>query len=234
MERYLGGEEIGADVLVATSSARWPRGSFHPVLPVCATTGVGCAELLDLVVRGFPAPPPHPAPRCSPPPAPADPLTLRPDGPLVAEVVKTTSDPYVGRVSLVRVFSGTLDAGQPGARVRALHVVPRRRGGPRRPRRRRAGRLARLPFGQQQAPAKRVVAGDIALVGRLSRAETGDTLSGDAPRVLRPWTMPDAAAAGRDRGRDESDEDKLSTALARLPRRTRRCGSSTTPRPGSW
>ena len=62
MDRYLGGEEVGEDVLVADLEKAMARGSFYPVIPVCATTGVGCAELLDLVVSGFPPPPEHPSP----------------------------------------------------------------------------------------------------------------------------------------------------------------------------
>ena len=63
MERYLGGEEIDADLLVAaTSSGRSRAGSFHPVVPVDSTTGAGAAELLDLVVAGFPSPLEHPLP----------------------------------------------------------------------------------------------------------------------------------------------------------------------------
>ena len=218
MERYLGGEEIGADVLVADLEQAMERASFHPVVPVCASTGVGCAELLDLVVSGFPAPSTHPSPEVFlPSGAGADPLSCDPDGPLVAEVVKTTSDPYVGRVSLVRVFSGTLDADSP------VHVSGHfssffgaGSGHDDHDDDERVGSLA-YPFGQQQAPAKRVVAGDIATIGRLSRAETGDTLSAvDAPRVLRPWTLPQPLHPVAIEATTKSDDDKLSTALGRL------------------
>ncbi len=218
MERYLGGEEIGADVLVADLEQAMERASFHPVVPVCASTGVGCSELLDLVVSGFPAPSTHPSPEVFlPSGATADPLSCDPDGPLVAEVVKTTSDPYVGRVSLVRVFSGTLDADSP------VHVSGHfssffgaGSGHDDHDDDERVGSLA-YPFGQQQAPAKRVVAGDIATIGRLSRAETGDTLSAvDAPRVLRPWTLPQPLHPVAIEATTKSDDDKLSTALGRL------------------
>ena len=85
------------------------RGSFFPVIPACAMSGVGCEELLDLMVRGFPAPSEHPSPEAfTPEGKPTDPVTCDPSGPLLAEVVKTTTDPYVGRVSLVRVFSGVV------------------------------------------------------------------------------------------------------------------------------
>src|SRR5699024_11466664 len=75
----------------------------------CAS-GVGSEELLDLLVRGFPPPTSHPSPEVfTPVGAAAKPVVCDPAAPLVAEVVKTTSDPYVGRVSLVRVFSGRLN-----------------------------------------------------------------------------------------------------------------------------
>jgi elongation factor G len=218
MDRYLGGEEIDADVLVADLERAMARGSFHPVLPVCASTGVGCAELLDLIVRGFPAPSTHPSPEVfTPTGATADPLACDPGGPLVAEVVKTTSDPYVGRVSLVRVFSGTLDAESP------VHVSGHfssffgaGSGHDDHDDDERVGSLA-YPFGQQQETARRVVAGDIATIGRLTRAETGDTLSAvDAPRVLRPWTLPQPLHPVAIEATTKSDEDKLSTALGRL------------------
>src|SRR4029079_3621448 len=64
---------------------------------------------LALAVRGFPSPSEHVAPDVfHPTGAAADGISCDPHGPLVAEVVKPTSDPYVGRLSLVRVFSGTL------------------------------------------------------------------------------------------------------------------------------
>ena len=62
MDRYLAGEQVSEDTLLADLEKAMSTGAFHPVVPVCATTGVGCAELLDLVVAGFPAPQEHPPP----------------------------------------------------------------------------------------------------------------------------------------------------------------------------
>ena len=131
--------------------------------------------------------------------------------------MKTTSDPYVGRVSLVRVFSGTLDPDRPvhvsghltsffGAESgHADHDDDER-----------VGALS-YPFGQSLQPATRVVCGDIATVGRLTRAETGDTLSSvEDPRVLRPWSLPTPLLPVAIEAATKSDEDKLSTALSRL------------------
>ena len=73
------------------------------------------------------------------------------------------------------------------------------------------------PFGRQQVPATQVVAGDLAAIARLSRAETGDTLSSpDDPRVLMPWSLPEPLLPVAIVARSKADEDKLSQALSRL------------------
>ena len=218
MDRYLAGEKIDEDVLVADLEQAIAHAGFFPVIPVCANTGLGLAELLDLCVRAFPSPPEHVPPEVfTPAGKPADAISCDPKGPLVAEVVKTASDPYVGRVSLVRVFSGTLDPEVP------VHVsghfsafFGETVGHEDHDEDERIGVLAH-PFGAQNVPADRVVAGDIATIGRLSRAETGDTLSSvDSPLVLRPWDMPEPLLPVAIEAATRSDEDKLSSALSRL------------------
>ena len=218
MERFLGGEQIDEDLLVRDLETAVARATLFPVLAACATDGRGCAELLDLCVRGFPSPSEHPPPPTyTPAGKPATPATCDPDGPLVAEVVHTSSDQYVGRVSLVRVFSGTLMPDQ------SVHVSGHfsqffddAAGHEDHDEDERIGGLAH-PFGRHQVTASKVVAGDVASVARLSKAETGDTLSDPAdPRVLRPWTMPVALLPLAVEAATRSDEDKLSTALARL------------------
>ncbi|MGZ4581113.1 MAG: elongation factor G-like protein EF-G2 [Nocardioidaceae bacterium] len=218
MERYIGGEEIDKKLLVEDLERAVARGSFFPVIPVDSSTGVGAPELLDLVVAGFPSPLEHPLPEVFTPQGKAGPaLTCDPDGPLVAEVVKTTSDPYVGRVSLVRVFSGTI---RPDATVHVSghfasffgednshddHDEDER-----------IGALS-MPLGKAQRPCDQVVAGDLCAIGRLSRAETGDTLSDkDSPFVLKPWTMPEPLLPLAIQARAKADEDKLSQGLQRL------------------
>jgi elongation factor G len=218
MDRYLAGETVTEAALLEDLHRAMARGTFFPVVPVCSTSGVGCAELLDLIVSGFPAPSEHPPPEAyTPEGKPTGPVTCDPAGPLLAEVVKTASDAYVGRISLVRVFSGALDPDLP------VHVSGHLTsffgdgvGHRDHDDDERVGSLA-YPFGQQLSPARRVVAGDIASVGRLSRAETGDTLSSvDDPRVLRPWTLPTPLLPVAIEAATRSDEDKLSTALGRL------------------
>jgi elongation factor G len=218
MDRYVGGEEIDEKVLVEDLERAVAHATFFPVVPVCSMTGVGCAELLDLAIRAFPSPAEHPSPDVFlPSGASAEAIACDPDGPLVAEVVKTTSDPYVGRLSLVRVFSGTLVPDQ------TVHVSGHftsffgdGAGHADHDEDERIGNLG-YAFGKLQFPTERVVAGDLCAVGKLSRAETGDTLSAvDQPRVLRPWSMPEPLLPTAIVARSKADEDKLSQALSRL------------------
>jgi elongation factor G len=220
MERYVGGEEIDPKLLVEDLERAVARGSFFPVVPVDSSTGVGAAELLDLVVSAFPSPLEHRMPQTFTPAGKAGPeLRCDPAGPLVAEVVKTTSDPYVGRVSLVRVFSGTV---RPDATVHvsghlsAFADGARTTGHQDHDEDERIGALS-VPLGKTQRPVAMVVAGDICAIGRLSRAETSDTLSdAETPVVLEPWTMPEPLLPLAIQVRAKADEDKLAQGLQRL------------------
>jgi elongation factor G len=221
MERYLGGEDVEASLLIGDLEKAVAKASFFPVLPVCSTTGVGTTELLDVIVTGFPSPPEHPAPEVfTPAGAVRASLACDPAGPLLAEVVKTTSDPYVGRVSLVRVFSGTIRPDMtvhvsghltsffgptPGRTIAGDHDEDER-----------IGALS-FPLGKRQRVAGSAVAGDICAIGRLSRAETGDTLSDkESPLVLKPWTMPEPLLPVAVQPHAKTDEDKLAVGLQRL------------------
>ena len=218
MDRYLGGEDIDLKVLVDDLETAVARGSFYPVLATAAPTGLGTAEVLDLMTAGFPSPLEHPVPPVTSPSGnPRGPLSCDPDGPLVAEVVKTTTDPYVGRISLVRVFSGTLTPDTTvhvsghfsqffGAdRGHEDHDVDEK-----------IGALS-SPLGKTQRTVPHAIAGDICAVAKLTRAETGDTLSAkDDPLLMEPWVMPDPLLPVAVVAKSKADEDKLSQGLARL------------------
>ncbi len=109
MDRYLSGEEIDSKVLIEDLEKAVARGSFYPVLVTSAPQRIGMLELLEVMTQAFPSPAEHPMPEVSTSDGkPVTGMASDPQGPLLAEVIKTTSDPYVGRISLVRVFSGTL------------------------------------------------------------------------------------------------------------------------------
>ncbi|GAA2102950.1 elongation factor G-like protein EF-G2 [Streptomyces albiaxialis] len=219
MERYLGGEECDVKTLIQDLEKAVARGVFHPVLaaapaPEGGKQGLGTVELLELITGGFPTPeerdvPPVTTPQGKPRPA----LTCDPAGPLAAEVVKTSSDPYVGRISLVRVFSGTL---RPDETVHVSGHGLESRGHEDHDVDERVGALS-APFGKQQRALDRAIAGDLACVAKLGRAETGDTLSAkDDPLLMEPWVMPDPLLPVAIQAHSKADEDKLSQGLSRL------------------
>ncbi|MGW4164118.1 elongation factor G-like protein EF-G2 [Streptomyces sp. NPDC004788] len=219
MDRYLGGEDIDLKTLVDDLEKAVARGTFHPVLAAAPASdggkqGLGTVELLELITGGFPTPLEREAPAVTTPGGASRPAVVcDPDGPLVAEVVKTSSDPYVGRISLVRVFSGTL---RPDETVHVSGHGLTDRGHEDHDVDERVGALT-SPFGKQQRALAHAVAGDLACVAKLGRAETGDTLSSkDAPLLMEPWSMPEPLLPLAIEAHSKADEDRLSQGLARL------------------
>jgi len=214
MDRYLSGEQIETSVIIEDLEKAVAHGSFYPVIPVCAETKVGLDALLEILTSAFPSPLEH----SLPPVAgvhgdPRAPLSCDPHGPLVAEVVKTTVDPYVGRVSLVRVFSGTLRPESAvhisghgmEARGHADHDADER--------------IAHIysPLGASVREVPYCVAGDICALTKSTSAETGDTVSGkDDPVLIAPWDMPEPLLPVAIVAKTRSDEDALAKNLSRL------------------
>jgi elongation factor G len=214
MERYLAGDELAVADLVADLETAVARGHFHPVLYAAPLSGVGVTELLELLVSAFPCPMEHGCPPASRPNGGAvSSLACDPDGPLVAEVVKTTTDPYLGRVSLVRVFSGTL---RPDIPIHISGHGMTDRGHPDHDVDERIGAIS-APLGATLRPVAACPAGDICAVARLTSAETGDTLSSpDDPRLVPPWELPTPQLPVAVEAASRADEDRLAAALARL------------------
>lgn len=221
LERYLGGDPVEFDALIGDLEQAVAKAHFHPVLPVTPTNGAGIDPLLEVICRGFPTPREHSLPPVTTPDGePRAPIDGTADEPLVAEVIKTTTDSYVGRLSLVRIFAGTLRPDTPihvsghfarftgrsdDAAWHEDHDVDEK-----------AGAISTV-FGEQLTPIGEATAGQIVAVARLSHAETGDTLSDPGvPALMQPWAMPEpllptaiAAVAGK-------DEAKLVDGLGRV------------------
>jgi elongation factor G len=220
LERYLGGEEVDTEVISGDLRTAVATARFFPVVPTHAPGDVGVAEVLGLVEDAFPSPAASPLPAVTTPDGgPFGAVACAPDGPLVAEVVRTTTDPYVGRLSLVRVFSGTLRPDQP------LHVSGHLGRFAARPVEghadhdsddERVGPLA-APLGDESVPKPFATAGDLALIGKIAHAETSDTLSGrERPALVEPWVLPEPLLPVAIHALSEGDEDKLGAALQRL------------------
>jgi elongation factor G len=126
-----------------------------------------------------------------------------PNGALVAQVFKTTADPYVGKLTYLRVFSGTLKAD--------THVFNSTRGSDER-----IGHLFHVR-GKNEEATQQLAAGDIGAVAKLADTLTSDTLTAkEAPVKLPPIQFPQAVFSVAVFPASKADTDKMSTALARI------------------
>ncbi len=214
MDRYLGGEDIDTGVLIDDLETAVARGSFFPVLPASALTGLGTAELLEVLVRAFPPPTERGLPEVTDLAGqPEGSLACDPTGPLAAEVVRTSIDPFLGRICLVRVFSGTLREDSPvhvgghgladrghqdhDTDERVTHIYS--------------------PLGATLRPVPYCVAGDMCALAKLGSAETGDTISSrDKPLILATWEMPEPLLPVAVEPDSRSDEDALARSLGKI------------------
>jgi elongation factor G len=214
MDRYLGGEDVPIDTLVEDLETAIVRGTFFPVLASSSVTGVGTAELLEVLTRAFPPPTERSLPTVTDlGGTPLEPLACDPDGPLLGEVVRTTVDPFLGRVCLVRIFSGTLREDS------AVHVGGHglaERGHPDHDSDERITHLY-SPLGSSLRPVQFAVAGDICALAKVASAETGDTVSArEAPLLVETWDMPEPLMPVAIEAASHGDEDALSKSLAKV------------------
>ncbi|MBO0839735.1 MAG: elongation factor G-like protein EF-G2, partial [Sciscionella sp.] len=214
MERYLGGEDIDQPTLIADLEKAVARGSFYPVIPFSATTGVGVDALLEVLTSAFPSPVEHGVPTVTDPHGkPHAEVSADPGGPLAAEVVRTAVDSYVGRVSLVRVFSGTL---RPENQVHVSGHGLAERGHEDHDADERVAHVY-SPLGANLREVPFSIAGDICALTKVGSAETGDTISTPTDALLMaPWRMPEPLLPVAVVARKRSDEDALAKNLSRL------------------
>ncbi|MCL2803242.1 MAG: elongation factor G-like protein EF-G2 [Micrococcales bacterium] len=213
MDAYLEGGELDGAALRGDLQKAMAGATFFPIVPMAAAGGIGTEELLYLIRDGFPSPVVAEMPDVVDGDGKSVELHCDPKGPLAAVVIKTTQDSYVGRISIVRIFSGTLRAES------TVHVEGHGLAGddnPSHPENERAGTVT-SPMGAKQRPVPYAVAGDLAAVARLSSAETGDTLSDpSSPMVAKPWVPPEPMLPVAIKAAKSADEDKLGTGLNRL------------------
>jgi elongation factor G len=175
-----------------------------PVLVGSATRDIGLRGLLDAFIRYLPSPADEP-PTVAREPKSGDEVRVEPDpaGPLLVRVFKTAADPYVGRLTYLRVFSGTLH-GQG-------HAWNANRGEDER-----IGQLLLL-HGKEQEPTGELKAGQIGAIAKLTVTETGDTLtSKDKPLVLPDMTFPEPTLSVAIEPQTKADLDKMGAALQRM------------------
>jgi len=219
LDRHLSGEPIDLDIVLPDLRTAVATGRFFPIIPAHAPTGMGIEGLFELFEQGFPSPASSPLPKVYKPSGVVfGSVNCDPDGPLVAEVVRTTSDPFVGRLSLVRVFSGTLSPDTPlhvsgHLQQFASHHVDAH---PDHDSDDRVGPLS-APLGDETKPKPYAIAGDLVLVSKLAAAETSDTLSNKAqPALVEPWLLPEPLLPVAVHATSRGEEEKMASALQRL------------------
>ena len=196
-DKYLEGEEITAAEVTAGAREAIRNGVLTPILVSSATQNIGVDELVQ-VMRDF-LPSPADLPSTS---GDAD-IAADASGPLTALVFKTTSDPFVGKLSMFRVFRGTANSNG--------EVYNNNKGESER-----LGQLY-LPQGKNQDNVAEVVAGDIGAIGKLNATLTGDTLCANDSRVTLPGVeFPKGFYSLAVMPATQADLDKMSTSLARI------------------
>lgn len=198
MERYLEGEEITHEEIVAALKEGTNHGALHPVTCGVATKNLGTNRLLDAIVEDLPSPAEHGGLKVGE-------LTLEPreDAELFAYVFKTRADPFAGRINLFRVYQGVLK--------QDFQVVNTRTHA-----RERVGTL--LTFeGHEQGHATEFGPGDIGAVAKLKETRSGDWLSSrDEPVQMPQLKLPAPVMAFAIEPQSKGDEDKVFSALRRL------------------
>jgi elongation factor G len=214
MDRYLSGEQIPPEILSADLETAVARGSFYPVLATSSETGVGTSELLEVLIRAFPSPAVRKLPAVTDLNGrPAGRLAGDPAGPLLGEVVRTTTDAFLGRVCLVRLFSGILREDS------AVHVGGHGLSDRGHQDHDSDERVTHLysPLGSSLRQVSHCVAGDICALAKLGSAETGDTISArETPLLVAPWDMPEPLMPVAIEAASHGDEDALAKSLGKV------------------
>ncbi len=198
MERYLEGEEIAHDEIVAALKEGTNHGALFPVTCGVATANLATNRLLDAIVEDLPSPVKHGGLECGPVTLEAD-----EDKELFAYVFKTKADPFAGRINIFRVYQGVLKHDSQLLNTRA-HAKER------------IGQLISFD-GTQTGHVDEFGAGDIGAVAKLKETRSGDWLAArDEPLQMPTIKLPAPVMAFAIEPKAKGDEDKVFTALRRL------------------
>jgi len=204
MELYFEAGELTTEQLIEGLRAAVVSRQIFPVFCLSATHNIGVAQLLDTVCKIFPTPLDRgEVPGTDPKSGEAATRKASPDAPYSALVFKTVIDPFAGRISIFRVFSGEIKS--------ETTVYNSTRG-----ENERFGHLLALQ-GKQTDQIEVLTTGDIGAVAKLRNTHTGDSLSDPSdPITYAPVVFPEPVIAYALEPKSRGDEEKISGALAKL------------------
>lgn len=199
MEELLEGLEPPLDEVEKDLCAECSHDQIVPVLPAAGLSGSGVRSLVRAMEKWFPSP--ADAPQVD---AEGRPIEPKPDGPVVASVIKTTIHPQSGKLSIVRVIAGTLKSDATLTNIS--------KGGEKV----RSGGLYRLQ-GKKQEAIPEAGPGSLVAIARLESVATGDTLTENGFKILLPRVpLSEPVFAVAIKPKDRMDEAKISQMLARI------------------
>ncbi len=202
LEKYLESGELSNEEVIRGLKAVIRQGSFVPVFATSATTETGIFRLLDAIVDFFPSPAEIPPVKANGKNGEEE-LTASDSGPLAAYVWKTTADPFVGKQTFFRVYSGMVTS---DSRVWNQNKGVEERFG-----------TVSIPRGKENIPVKVIHSGDIGVVPKLSETVTGNTLVDKAhPLTLPIPEYPNALYRVAIFPKTQADSTKISPTLTRL------------------
>ena len=203
LTKYLEGEEISDAELEACLRKGVKESVLAPVLVGSAATGVGLRALLDAIVRYLPSPADEAPVEATDRSGSIVEVPPDPNGALLVRIFKTAADPFVGRLTYLRVLSGTLHS--------QAHVWNSTKNEDER-----IGQLLLL-HGKEQEAIGDLKAGEIGAVAKLTVTATGDTLaSKERPLVLPPLDFPTPTLMLAVEPQTKADLDKMGTAIQRM------------------
>ncbi|MBN2453259.1 MAG: elongation factor G [Candidatus Omnitrophica bacterium] len=206
LEKYLDKGELSTDELKNALKKAIAEGKVHPIMIGSSAKDIGIKELLDFIANYLPSPVDKPQVEAVRPGGDGSErvaVKLDPKAPFSALVFKTLSDPFLGQISIFKVFSGRLQSN--GGFYNVNRSIKEK-----------IGQVFSL-LGKQQTSLSEVQAGDIACVSKLKDTHTGDSICDDKFQVqFEDLNLPDPAIAFSLKPRSRADEDKIGGALHKL------------------
>jgi elongation factor G len=198
MEKYFENGELSTEELIAGFKKSILNRQLFPVFAVSAEKNIGAQQIVDGVVNVLPNPIQREAV-----PAEEGEVKLSPDEPFSALVFKTISDPYTGRISIMRILSGKI-AGDASVKNSSKDITEK------------LGGLFILQ-GKEQEDIDQATAGDIVATAKLKETATGDTLC-DSSRIVQfsPIQFPEPSISFAIEPKTRADEDRISQAVHRI------------------